>query len=82
VQSVTAEPDTTTASVTCRLATGNMCHGCHVRWRDGNGEGGETVAYKKDQNSLTASTNITSLIPGHAYNLVACDDESDRWTTL
>jgi len=77
VQSVTVEPGTTTASVTCHLATGNTCRGCRVQWRDGNGEGGEAVAYKMGPNSLTASTTINSLVPGHTYNLVACDVESD-----
>jgi len=48
-----------------------------VQWRDGNGEGGEAVAYKMGQNSLTASTTINSLVPGHTYNLVACDVESN-----
>ena len=77
MQSVTVEPGTTTASVTCHLATGNTCRGCRVQWRDGNGEGGEAVAYKMGQNSLTASTTINSLVPGHTYNLVACDVESN-----
>jgi len=65
------------ASVTCRLPTGNTCRGCHVWWRGGNGEGGEAVAHKKDRNSLSASTTISSLIPGLPCNLVACDIESD-----
>ena len=73
VQSVTVEPGTTTASVTCHLATGNSCRGCRVQWRDGSGEGGEAVAYKMGPNSPTASTTINSLVPGHTYNLVACD---------
>lgn len=70
----------TTASVTCLLATGNECLGCHVQWRDADEEGEEemAVAYKTSQNSLTASTIIGPLVPGHTYILAACDVESDR----